>query len=105
MFHDDSFNDLTQQFFLIAALQAIIQRSNLGDNFQRQVQIIDVNLVFLLHRFKGTLNSLSAILPFCPHPCPNLIRNSSSGIESGDSRFFFINLLQGELELSAPIRA
>ncbi|MCC6615215.1 MAG: hypothetical protein IT320_17200 [Anaerolineae bacterium] len=71
--HDDSFNNLTQQLFLIAALQAIIQRSNPRDNFQRQVEVIDMNLLLLLHGFERSSYGLPTILPFRPHALPNLI--------------------------------
>ncbi|MBP6298292.1 MAG: hypothetical protein KA401_03010 [Anaerolineae bacterium] len=48
--HDDSFNHLAQQFFLFATLQAIIQRSDICDKLQRQIQVIDMNLLLVLHR-------------------------------------------------------
>ncbi|OQY78506.1 MAG: hypothetical protein B6D42_16070 [Anaerolineae bacterium UTCFX5] len=95
---------MPQQFFLIAAFKLIIQRSYLCDNFQRQVQIIDMNLLLVLHRFERPLNSLSAILPFRPHSFPNLVRNLACRIQSSCPCFFVVNLLQRELELGAPIR-
>ncbi|MEO8611738.1 MAG: hypothetical protein ABI690_27820 [Chloroflexota bacterium] len=64
--HDNSFNDLTQEFFLIAAFQTIIQHSNVCDNSERDIQIIDMNFLFLLNRFETLAQFASPILPLCP---------------------------------------
>ncbi len=43
--HDDSFNNLAQQPSLSAVFKAIIHDTDLRDNFQCSVKILDVHLL------------------------------------------------------------
>ncbi|MBL8161024.1 MAG: hypothetical protein JNJ61_03500 [Anaerolineae bacterium] len=64
--HDNSFDDLTQKFFLVATFQAIIQHSDFCDNSKRRIQIADVKLLLLLDGFETLAQFGSSILPLCP---------------------------------------
>ncbi|MBC6936804.1 MAG: hypothetical protein DWB42_13320 [Chloroflexi bacterium] len=73
--HDNSFNDLTQQFFLVTAFQAIIQHSDFCDNSKGCIQIADVKFLFLLDCLETLAQFAASILPLCPQIIPDSLRD------------------------------
>lgn len=75
--HDNAFNDLTLQFFPVAAFQAIKQLSDFSINSKGCIQIVDVKFLFLPDRFETLAQFAASILPLCPQIIPDSFRDFS----------------------------